>query len=227
MNKIKLQRLFFEKLTNLLLLSFAIFNFTSTSLFTLNAQTKEDFQESKQIINAKGLRIDLKENTQDPETKIVRLDMIIYSDIDSDRVKITWTLKGNARFVNEKERIQAISIRKNNVYKISVNIIPTGVNNEGFGVTEVLGDIEAFFVNTSVVASARKIIFSNINGEVIVLKERNGESIVEPPDEYLNAKNLINIRNILTAIIVIFVISATGFFGYKAFIKYLNTDDRR
>jgi len=179
-----------------------------------------------QINNSEGLRIDLIQNVQDPDTKIVRFDMVINSGIDSDRVLVTWTIIGNCRFLNPNKAKQALSVKKGGTYVVSVDVIPTGITQDGFGVSEIIGKAEAFFVNTSIVSSLRKKFFSNFQGEIIILKTKSdGQQVVEPPDEYLNAVNIRNIRNILLGILIILVAFAVIFFlGYK-FLKYLNKDD--
>jgi len=214
--------LFYRLLVFIFFVILILFELSNLNIALANGVTNTETQ----INNAEGLRIDLVQNVQDPDTKVVRFDMIINSGIDSDRVLVTWTIIGNCRFLNPDKSKQALSVKKGGTYVVSIDIIPTGITQDGFGVSEIIGKAEAFFVNTSVVSSLRKKFFSNFQGEIIILKTKNdGQQVVEPPDEYLNAVNMRNIRNIVTIIMIISIVIAIAFFlGYR-FLKYLNKDD--
>src|SRR5260221_14128550 len=50
--------------------------------------------QAAQISDVEGLRAEFKQDVEDPSTKIVKFTMVLKSNIDSDRVRITWTTLG-------------------------------------------------------------------------------------------------------------------------------------
>lgn len=204
--------------------------FTITICFFLCldfAFAQTDIQNPKtEIFSSEGLRIDLVEGIQDPETKIIIFEMILQSDIDSDRVLINWNLSGNARFQDPAERRKNISIRKNERYTIPISIVPVGVGENGVGISEVVGEAEAFFVNSSIVSSVRKRFFSNIDSEVVIVKNTQDGLVLEPPDEYTGLKNTIIFRNVFYAILIASLSILVIVSGIFIFLKYLNKEDR-
>ncbi|MCS7317401.1 MAG: hypothetical protein NZZ41_03650 [Candidatus Dojkabacteria bacterium] len=186
------------------------------------------YSQNTQYDNStKGLTLNLIQYTQNPENKKVRFEVEIRSDINSDRVEIRWILDGNVRYADPSQKKQILSVTKNSIHKRSIEVIPTGTNEDGIGISQVMVEVEAFFVNSSILSTDRKTFLSNKQEEVVVIKTNDkGERYLDLPDEYIHQKNILILRNIVTIITITLLVSIIGYFGIKKFIRYLNKDDR-
>src|SRR5688500_16466537 len=88
-------------ITILLILCINLITLGLTKSSTLNAQTEEELiQEDApaEIDDFSGLRAELNQYTQDASSKEVTFEMVLKSNVDSDRVRVTWELEGRSIF---------------------------------------------------------------------------------------------------------------------------------
>jgi hypothetical protein len=166
--------------------------------------------QQPQIVDVEGLRAEFKQYTQNPDSKVVRFEMTLKSNIDSDRLKITWELKGVSSFVDETKKIVYGAVKKGESYVVPIEIIP-----RSYGVTELYGKVEAFKAENSYLVTVRKNFASNENAEVLPIT-----------DEFNSAKNLSLVKNIGFAIVGFTILVIFGLFGFKKFKNWLNKDER-
>jgi len=192
----------------ILITIFSLLLISNASLI-LHAQTESDLQtenEQATIEDVEGLRAEFKEYTQDPDSKIVKYEMILNSNIDSDRVKITWTLRGVSSFVDKTQASKNITVQKGKTYAISIEVLPSGK-----GVTELVGKSEAFTVNGSFIATVRKNFATNADQEVLPFTEA-----------YTTAKRISTIKSLVITSLLLIAAAAAAFFGYKKFKVWLS-----
>lgn len=192
----------------------------SLSLFTPIVVTAQDLTTQSQqpeIQDVEGLRASFKEYTQSPATRKVKYEMILKSNIDSDRVRITWTTIGANIFEPQSgytvEGTTArgnISIRKGQTYTIPIEVTVTGE-----AINELFGKAEAFLAESTFIATVRKNYASNAEGEVLPLTA-----------EYNQAKTQNTILNVIVIILVVVIILLSLFFALKLFLKWLDKDER-
>lgn len=181
------------------------------------AQDLTTQSQSPVIQDVDGLRAEFKEYTQSPATKKVKYEMVIKSNIDSDRVRIAWTVTGPSAFeaqdnysIDGNTARRNISIRKGQTY-----VIPIEVTVATEGITELFGRVEAFLAESTYIATVRKNFASNKEGEVLPLS-----------NEYNQAKTMNTILNIVVILIAVAAILAALFYVIKLFIKWLDKDER-
>lgn len=158
------------------------------------------------IEDVEGLRAEFNQTTQDPESKKVTFELVLISNIDSDRVKVTWTLKGRSVFEDESEKVRNISVSKGKTYNIPITIIPAG-----YGVSELQVIVEAFKAESNYLVSVRKNYASNDASEILPITS-----------EYSQAKALYIIKTVGIILAVITGLLFLAFFGFKRFVKWLN-----
>lgn len=180
-----------------------------TSPLIILAQTQEESlqaeNEQATIEDVEGLRAEFKEYTQDPESKKVKYEMILNSQIDSDRVKITWSLRGSSTFVDKAQATKNITVQKGKSYSISIEVLPSDK-----GVTELVGKAEAFTINGNFVATVRKNFATNSDLEVLPLT-----------DAYKQSKSISTVKNVLITSVFMVAIAAGLYFGFKKFRVWL------
>jgi len=190
------------------------------SLFTTLLVSAQDLTtQSKQveIQDVDGLRAEFKEYTQSPSTRKVKYEMILKSNIDSDRVRITWTTDGANIFEQQSGYIVEgstaktdIAIREGQTYSIPIEVTVTGED-----INELFGKAEAFLAASTYVATVRKNYASNKEGEVLPLTS-----------EYTQSKTQNTILNIVVIVVVVLVILIGLFFALRMFLKWLDRDER-
>lgn len=177
------------------------FIFTLLFLFILTNPViaqDENVQDQAPVINdVEGLRAEFKQYTQDPESKEVKFELVLKSNLDSDRVRVTWSLmtldgKGSV-FKDPSQSIKFINIQKGQNYTIPITIIPTGK-----GEVQLLGKVESFKAGATFTVTASKVYASNTIQEILPLT-----------NDYVSAR-----RNVLLKNIAIFV----GLFALTIFI---------
>lgn len=185
----------------------------SVNEIILNPEAQDSKQVDKPpvIEDSPELKIDFKQNTQDPETKKVKFEITVTSNFTSDRVRIDWKVSGASKPVNESElTITRTTIRNGVPQTYSIEVIPTRV-----GISEVFAKVTAVKVDGNVISTVRKNYVSNNNQEVLPI-----------PDEY-RQKQLINlIIKIIIYLAIGVVILFLGFFGLILFKRWLNKYDK-
>ncbi len=183
----------------------------------ITAQDLTTQSKAPEIQDVDGLRTEFKQYTQDPATKKVKFEMVLKSNIDSDRVRITWTTTGpnifekQGNYVIEGNTARGdISIRKGQTY-----VIPIEVTILGGGVNELFGRAEAFLAESTYIATVRKNYATNSESEVLPIT-----------DEYTSIKT----RNLIITIVLIIMAVAASlvaiYLGLKQFLKWLDKDER-
>ena len=174
--------------------------------------------QAAQISDVEGLRAEFKQDVEDPSTKIVKFTMVLKSNIDSDRVRITWTTLGpnfitqdNPYVIQSNVAIGNIVIAKGQTYNIPITI---GIL--GDGVNELVGKAEAFKADSTYIVTVRKNYATNADSEVLPIT-----------DQYNSVKTGNTIKNVLIVVLIVAAILTAGFFGLKAFLKWLDKDERK
>lgn len=163
--------------------------------------------EDAVIEDVEGLRIELIQRTQDPVTQEVQFELVVYSQINSDRVQVTWQVSGvSERLTEEKKNLVVASGGK---YVISMRLKPRQL-----GVTDVLARVEAYAADGVYLATAKKSFGSFASGEVF-----------PATTEFRVIQLLISLRAI--ALVVAVIISAywIGTYAYKRIQAWLHRDD--
>lgn len=184
------------------------------SPLTVVAQTESELQtEDKPAVveDVPGLRAEFVQGTQSPWSKEIKFEMKLKSGIDSDRVKITWTLTGPSNFPDTSLTSRSAVIEAGKDYSIPIVVKPVNA-----GVNELIGKVEAYKADGIYVVTVRKNFATNSAGEVLPLT-----------NEYKSAKTM--------RLVIIIVGGAVGsifgifalFFGFKKFVKWLNKEDVR
>lgn len=180
--------------------------------FTLSpfvfAQDLNTTDKPAEIKDFEGLRAEFKQYTQDPETKVVKFEMVLNSKINSDRVRVEWTLDGPSEFVDEREQRRDLKIEAGKSY-----VIPVNVRIIGEGLNEVFGKAESVQVDSSFLVTVRKNFNSNSEGEVL-----------PQTAEYNSSKTLNQIKNIVVAAAIVAVVIGLVFFIFKRFVLLAKAD---
>lgn len=117
-------------------------------------------EDSKPVIqDVEGLRLNLVQRTQDPITGQVQMDLIIYPQVSSDRVQLSWEVAGVSEALSPK--VQVISLKAGNQYVVSFLLKPRQL-----GLTDVVVRVEAFAADGIYLSTARKSYGSYASGEV-------------------------------------------------------------
>lgn len=205
-----------KKTLTILLINATLGLFT-IGLFTLSAQDLTTQNQSAEIQDVEGLRAQFVEYTQDPATKVIKFEMILVSNIDSDRVRITWNTNGANVFkpqagyeITGNTARGNISIKKGETYRIPISLEITGS-----GINELTGKAEAFLADSTFIATVRKNFATNEDAEVLPLT-----------DSFTQARTRNLIFNAVIIILIVVAISLAIYFALKTFIRWLDKDER-
>lgn len=182
--------------------------FLGYSFTSLNAQTTDTTDQPVVIKDFDGLRAEFKQETQDPESKNATFNMILKSNIDSDRVKIVWTVTGSSKALDSKQLTMNLNIKKGGTYTVPITVIP-----QGEGVTEVYGTAQSVSVDSSFLVTVRKNFQTNKLLEILPLT-----------DAYNQAKTLSNVKNIVIVLVIVSIIIGILFVAFKRFNRYIKTE---
>ncbi len=147
---------------------------------------------------------ELKEYTQNPESQIVKYEMILSSEVRSDNVRVTWTLRGNAKFVDSTKSTRRFGVETGETYTVPIEISPTGQ-----GTAELVGVAEVFQIDGTLTSTVRTNFGFNSAWEKLPITE-----------DYTNSKNLSNVKRVLTTVGVFVAVGAVGYFGFRRFKKW-------
>jgi hypothetical protein len=111
-----------------------------------------------EIKDVEGLRLELAEQVQDPDTKNITFDIVVYSQIRSDRVQLNWSLDGAGSLVGERTQVSF------SVDPGSVKRIPIVVRPRARGISNLRITVEAFEAQGTYLASAFQRIYSLEDG---------------------------------------------------------------
>jgi hypothetical protein len=209
-----------QKIFSTVMLNVLFLNMIAANIFIIKAQnevstTSEEsvdlFNEDKEveITDVQSLKADFKQYTQDPDSKIVKFEMILTSQINSDRLRITWTVSGISKPVDDNQLTTVLDIKAGQTYTIPIEVTPTG-----YGVSEVYGKAQAFGADSNVIATVRKNYASNEMGEILPIT-----------DDYKNKKLFNLVFSIIKLILILVFVFIGIFFGFKKFTKWYNAND--
>lgn len=117
-------------------------------------------EESEPVIqDVEGLRLELVQRIQDPTTMQVRFDLIVYPQITSDRVQVSWEVVGVSEVLSPK--VQVLNLVAGNQYAVSLTLKPRQL-----GLTDIVARVEAFAADGVYLSTARKSFGSYATGEV-------------------------------------------------------------
>ncbi len=191
---------------------------------TANAQDQQTLDELEQsvdkqpvIIDFEGLRLTLNQQDQNPGNRFIKYDLTIKSNIESDRIQLTWNVTGRSvpvewngeifDYTDPPEFTEVLNLKVGEQATRSITVLPRGL-----GLSKVVAVVEAFEIDGTRVATASKTFASDSQG-VLLFAE--------------SSQNVTNVlyyaRLIGIVILTIIVLLIAGFFGYKQFHKWLNT----
>jgi hypothetical protein len=156
------------------------------------------------LAHGESINTELKEYTQNPESKTIKYELILESSARSDNVRVTWTITGNSTINESKTKIVKTSIEPDKTYTLPIEILPVGQ-----GTTEVAAKAEVFQVDGTLTSTVRANFATNQFGEKLPLTS-----------EYNQSKTLSTIKNIVLAITTLVIVSAAGFFGFKQVARW-------
>ena len=188
-----------------------LFIFTLLLVTPVFAQEDDNVvDKAPEITDVEGLRAEFKQYIQSAENREIKFEMILKSNLDSDRVKITWsltTLSGNgAIFVNPAQTIKYITIKKGETYTFPITILPTGK-----GVVELLGKAQSFKAGESFTVTAKKEFATNIQQEILPITS-----------EFRSQKLLVMLKNFLIFVVLVVAGIYLLLKGSKWFKRWLN-----
>lgn len=198
--------------------------------FPVIAQTTDQNTDIAPVItDVEGLRAEFKQDTQNPATKSVKFTMVLHSTIDSDRVRITWTINCKCAFSDNNSSYQItnftavtnMTIQKGQTYNVPIDITFAPITDVD-AQNEIIAKAEAFGVANNYVVTIRKDVFTDKDAEVIKAI-KDGQPVL--PDDYASAKNSYLIQTIVIIFVVVIAILIVGFLGIRLFIKWLDKDD--
>lgn len=185
----------------------AIFS-TVMSYKYVYSQDTSNTDQPAEIKDFDGLKAEFKQETQDPESKNARFDMILHSNINSDRVKVEWTVSGSSQLVNDADKRTDLDIRQGQTYTIPVTIRPLGE-----GVTEVYGTAQSVNVDSSFLVTVRKNFVTDKDAQILPLTT-----------EYQSAKNLSVVKNIVLTLLIVAAVLGLIYLGFRRLTKYLKAE---
>lgn len=196
------------------LITIALLFLSALPFAKISAQDLTDPSDPGQapvIEDVPGLRAEFRQYIQDPDSKQIKFEMILHSGIDSDRVRINWTLIGSSQFVDQTQAIRTISVQAGKSYSIPITVTPSG-----YGVSELRVKAEAFKAANSYLVSIRKNYGSNSSREILPITA-----------QYNQVKIIALVKTLLTVILVLMIVVFMALVGFKRFVRWLNRDDRR
>lgn len=175
------------------------------------APESEQVDKAPEIEDSPELKVDFKQHTQDPETKIIKFEITVTPNFTSDRVRIDWSISGTSKAVDESTlTIARTTLRSGVPQSFSIEVIPTRL-----GISEVLAKVTAVKVDGSIISTARKNYVTTDDKEVLPIT-----------DEYRQRQITNLITRIIIYIFVAIVVLFGGFFGLRWFIRWLNKFDK-
>ncbi len=170
-------------------------------------QTTQD--QTPVIQDVQGLRLQIAQHTQDPYTKEVRLDVIVYSQITSDRVQVVWTINGVSRLVSPDNGIATLSVVPNTYYVTSAIISPQGIGN-----TQIVARVQAFQADGAYISTASKNIASQANRDLF-----------PSTPQYVAAQIALAVRGFAAFALIVIILIVLGYLIFLQFKKWLDRDN--
>lgn len=159
------------------------------------------------IRDVEGLRIKLVQQVQDPGSKDIRYDMVIFSQFTSDRVQVTWDVQGGAEIISPTDKKALLTVKDNGIQTTSAVIRPRVEKST----VQLQVRVEAFEAQGTYVATAAKS-FGILEGLVIA----------PTPSQYQIATAIYIGRTVTIAVLVMVLLAAAAYFGSLRFREWLN-----
>lgn len=126
-------------------------------------QTQEELTEQAEqdevvIKDVEGLRLQVAEQTQNPETQEIIFDIVVYSQIRSDRVTMTWNISGVSQLQSEERRLD-FKLDPGDIKRFQIVVRP-----RRRGISQLNITIEAFEAQGTFLATASQPIYSYDGG---------------------------------------------------------------
>lgn len=184
-----------------------IFAFSFLPVYAQEEENVED--QAPVIVDVEGLQAEFVQYTQDPASKDATFEMVLHSNLDSDRVRISWTLttlEGSGAVFKDKSQVTTfLTIQKGQTYNIPITITPTGK-----GEIELLGKAESFKAGEAFTVTVKKVFETNSAGEILPLTQ-----------EYKSQRTLNLLKNVVIFMVSFLIILFLLFKGFKWFKKWL------
>jgi hypothetical protein len=164
-----------------------------------------EFDSEVKVQDVEGIQLQLIQNTQDPGSKHVKFDLVIASQVTSDRVQVRWEVTGKSELVSGGGTT-TLRVVPNEIYTVPLVVWP-----REFGVTNVKAFVEAFQVDGTRVATASQTFGSYEDGEVF-----------PPTDDHNLVKTLFFARTFALIAVAAFIAAVGGMLGWKWFRKWYN-----
>lgn len=194
-----------------LLVATILVGFVLISPIGVSAQSPIDgvsqTEDSKPIIqDVEGLRLEIIQRTQDPTTMELQFELIVYPQITSDRVQVSWEVVGVSEVISPKT--QVLNLKAGNQYVVSMVLRP-----RQFGLTDVVARVEAYAADGVYLSTARKSFGSYANGEVFPITT-----------EYRIVQVVGIVRQVAFLTLLGIVAYWVGRFGYRKLQEWLKRD---
>jgi len=194
-------------LPKILVLSLLTLVFAAQPVWAQEASIETMEEQPAVIQDVEGLRLQIVQHTQDPVTKEVRLDVVVYSQITSDRVQVVWQVNGVSRLLTPDTN--SLTVAPDKSYVVSATILP-----QGFGTTQVLARVQAFQVDGTYISTATKTIGSLATQEVVPITT-----------QYRVAQIVLFIRTFALVVLVLIIAIILTVLGFVQFKKILDRND--
>jgi len=159
-----------------------------------------------QITNTDGIRLELVQSTQHPESKAISFTINITSQVTSDRAQLRWEIIGPAEIISG-DKTQTINLKANQTYSYSIGLIPRGSNR-----VELRAVLEAFQIDGTRQATASQTLVFQPNGEILFPQAGQHQLM----------KTILVVRNIAGTVLLILLGGIVIFRGGRFLYFWLN-----
>jgi hypothetical protein len=189
-----------------------LFVFTVAAIVLISAFTPVNIYAQEQemapvIKDSAGFQLAIVPSFQNPDTKEVNYKLVIYSQIRTDRLFVSWVVTGGAELVaaDKTEGSVTLSVQENQTYTIPVTLKPRlqGLSNLFF-------TVEAFEAEGTYVATASQDVFSDRAGTIVPMASQ--VTIIQIA---------LLIRGVAENILKLIGLIAVVLIGYRVFSSWL------
>lgn len=151
------------------------------------------------------LQLALVHATQNPDTKDITYELLIYSQIASDRVQVSWRVTGNTQLITPSNT-PAFSMAKDSVRRVKVTVRP-----RSNGLSNIAFTVQIFEARGTVVSTANQDIFTTRDGTVFP---------VTPSYQTLQFVGIA--RSVAQAVLTLALLVFGLYILYRIFSRWLN-----
>lgn len=197
----------------IVVLTFMMFAIAPVGAQTLELVNEEQLAEEAapaETASSQALNVSFRQGLQDPATKNVTFEMVIDSKVTSDRVRVTWEVKGVTTFIDETELVRNLIVKEGERY-----VVPFTVRPLAKGVSEVYGTARIVGADASQIATVRKNFATNEYADILPIT-----------DEYKQAQVLNIAWQVGKVVIGVVFFLLIAIIGFKKFVRWYKTDER-